>query len=110
MRWVEAGCLFERDHHRRVAVVLEALDADLLLANGCLFGGGTAIALRYGEYRESLDIDLLVSSRVGYRTLRELIAGGGLQALARKGARLHELRQARADQYGIRTLVEAVDV
>ncbi|HKW83534.1 MAG TPA: nucleotidyl transferase AbiEii/AbiGii toxin family protein, partial [Burkholderiaceae bacterium] len=49
--------MFEREHHRRVATVLEALDADVLKANACLFGGGTAIALRYGEYRESVDID-----------------------------------------------------
>ena len=34
--------MFEREHHRRVAAVLEALEADLLAANACLFGGGTA--------------------------------------------------------------------
>ena len=38
--------MFEREHHRRVAAVLGALDADLLAANACVFGGGTAIALR----------------------------------------------------------------
>jgi hypothetical protein len=103
--------LFERAHHRRVAAVLEALDAELLLSHGCLFGGGTAITLRFGEYRESLDIDLLVSSREGYRALRELVRrAGGVQALAMKGARLHQARDLRADQYGIRTLLEVVDV
>lgn len=103
--------MFEREHHRRVGAVLEALDAELLLSHRCLFGGGTAIALRFGEYRESLDIDLLVSSQDGYRALREMVRrGGGMQVLARKGARLHELREVRADQYGIRTLVNAVGV
>lgn len=37
----------------RIASVLEALDAGLLADSRCYFGGGTAIALRYGEYRES---------------------------------------------------------
>ncbi|WP_255343899.1 nucleotidyl transferase AbiEii/AbiGii toxin family protein [Methylibium sp. T29-B] len=53
--------MFERPHHRRIATILAALDADVLVANDCLFGGGTAMALRYGEYRESVDIDFLVS-------------------------------------------------
>ena len=37
--------MFEREHHRRVASVLQALDARLLHAHQCLFGGGTALAL-----------------------------------------------------------------
>ena len=55
-----------------MARVLEALDPELLLGSSCLFGGGTAIALLHGEYRESIDLDFLVSSRAGYRSLREL--------------------------------------
>jgi hypothetical protein len=31
-----------------------------------LFAGGTAIALRYGEYRESVDIDFLGSDLASY--------------------------------------------
>jgi hypothetical protein len=100
--------LFEREHHRRVASVLEALDADLLKANACLFGGGTAIALRYGEYRESVDIDFLVSDRAGYRALRQRIGGtGGLRAIQRAGRALDQARAVRADQYGLRTVVRA---
>jgi len=53
--------MFERPYHQRIALVLQALDGSLLRENGCLFGGGTSIALRYGEYRESVDIDFLVS-------------------------------------------------
>jgi hypothetical protein len=37
--------------------VLESLDADLLKQHNCFFAGGTAIALRYGEYRESVHMD-----------------------------------------------------
>ena len=98
--------MFEREHHRRVAHVLESLDADLLKASACLFGGGTAIALRYGEYRESVDIDFLVSDRDGYRSLRQRIGGaGGLRAIQRDGRTLEQLRDVRADQYGLRTVV-----
>jgi len=100
--------LFEREHHRRVAGVLEALDADVLKANACLFGGGTAIALRYGEYRESVDIDFLVSDRDGYRTLRQRVGGaGGLRAIQRPGRSVDQVRELRADQYGLRTVVRA---
>ena len=62
--------IFSRSHHQRIAKVLESLDGDLLKAHNCLFAGGTAIALRYGEYRESVDIDFLVSDLASYRHLR----------------------------------------
>lgn len=98
--------MFEREHHRRIAAVLAALDADVLAAHACWFGGGTAMALRYGEYRESVDIDFLVSDLAGYRALRQLLTGAkGLGALVRAGAVLTPVRELRADQYGLRTLV-----
>jgi hypothetical protein len=98
--------LFERPHHQRIAAILQSLDADLLLADRCLFGGGTAIALRHGEYRESVDIDFLVSDPNGYRALRERLTGpAGVQAIARAGALLEAAREVRADQYGVRTLL-----
>jgi hypothetical protein len=98
--------LFEREHHRRIASLLDSLDAGLLAESHCLFGGGTAIVLRNGEYRESLDVDFLVSSREGYRTLRQrMTSRKGAQALARPGAALEQLREVRADQYGLRTML-----
>jgi Nucleotidyl transferase AbiEii toxin, Type IV TA system len=99
--------LFERAYHRRIAQVLEALDADALRASHCWFGGGTAIALSRGEYRESRDIDFVVSDLDGFRRLRQKVTGKtGLRALARRGALLHPLREVRADQYGLRTLLD----
>ncbi len=99
--------MFERPHHRRIAAVLEALDADVLAADSCLFGGGTAMALRYGEYRESVDIDFLVSKVEGYRQLRQKLTGtDGMRALTRAGHALSQTRELRADQYGIRTLLQ----
>ena len=65
--------MFQREHHRRIARVLEQLDGELLRRHHCLFGGGTAIALLYGEFRESVDLDFLVSDREGYRGLRQSI-------------------------------------
>ncbi len=90
--------MFERPHHRRIAAVLEALDADVLKANDCLFGGGTAMALRYGEYRESVDIDFLVSKVEGYRHLRQRLTGpDGMRAITRPGHALSQTREVRAD-------------
>jgi hypothetical protein len=99
--------LFEREHHRRVARVLEALDARLLHGHRCLFGGGTAIALRHGEYRESMDIDFRVSHLDGYRALRQSMSGGaGIGAICRPGAEvIEQAREVRADQYGVRTML-----
>ena len=103
--------MFEREHHRRVARVLEALDAHLLHGHRCLFGGGTALLLRYGEYRESVDIDFLVSHREGYRALREAMSGAaGIRAICRPGAEaITPTREIRADQYGIRTMLRVDD-
>ena len=98
--------MFEREHHRRIAAILQSLDADLFAASACLFGGGTAMALRYGEYRESVDIDFLVSDKAGYRAMRQRLTGAkGIQSIARPGAVLEATREVRADQYGIRTLL-----
>ena len=101
------ACLFERERHCQVASVLEALNPALLADNGCLFAGGTAIAMRCGEYRESVDMDFLVSDLAGYRCLRHLLTGAdGIQALALAGGTLKQMREVRADQYGIRTMLE----
>ena len=103
--------MFEREHHRRIALVLQALDPAVLATHHCLFGGGTAIALRYGEFRESVDIDFLVADADGYRALRQLLGGAaGLAPLARPGLELELAREVRTDQYGIRTVVRTEGV
>lgn len=100
--------MFEREHHRDIALVLQALDPEVLAARRCYFGGGTAMALRYGEYRESLDIDFLVSDRGGYRDLRQMLStADGLRPLLRPGMAVEQTRAVRADQYGIRTQVRS---
>ena len=100
--------MFEREHHRSVALVLQSLQPEALAQRHCLFGGGTAMALRYGEYRESMDIDFLVSDLAGYRELRQMLGGAaGLGPITRPGMHIELAREVRADQYGIRTQVRS---
>ena len=103
--------MFDRPHHRQIAHVLSTLDGALLRENHCLFGGGTVITLRYGEYRESLNIDFLVSDVASYRDLRQLLTGpDGIAAIVRTGAvPLVQTREIRTDQYGIRTMLQGAD-
>lgn len=99
--------VFERAHHQRIARILQALDGGKLRSHACYFGGGTAIALRHGEYRESVAIDFLVSQVEHYRALRTALTGGpGLAGITREGhAPLEQAGDLRADQYGIRTRI-----
>lgn len=98
--------MFTRPHHQRIAKVLESLDADLLKKHNCPFAGGTAIALGYGEYRESVDMDFLVSDLSSYRYLRNLVREQGLQALMKStDAGQFQTSDIRSDQYGIRSKV-----
>jgi len=99
--------MFDRPHHNAIAVVLKALDAKLLFQAEAWFGGGTAIVLQLGEYRESVDIDFLCASQDGYRLLREATFGGSLDKIMTPDAGVVQLRDVRADQYGIRTQIEA---
>ena len=100
--------MFERPHHRDVALVLQSLDAPALSQRHCYFGGGTAMALRYGEYRESMDIDFVISDLVGYRDLRQMLGNvRDFLPIAREGIEVKLAREIRADQYGIRTQVRS---
>lgn len=100
-----SDCLFNREHHIRIAMILQSLDVELLNDNSCYFGGGTAIVLSHNEYRESLDIDFLVSDKKGYQTLRNLLNENGINAITRKNMELISVKGIRADQYGVRTML-----
>lgn len=100
------GRQYARPHHRTVARILDALDPALLMQCRCGFGGGTRIALALAEYRESEDIDFLCSDLAGYRNLRGAINDRSLGAiLPAPPAGIVLLRDVRADQYGIRTII-----
>ncbi len=95
--------MFRRPHHQRVAEVLSMLDAPLLAEHHCWFGGGTAIVLDNDEFRESVDIDFLVSDQQSYRQLRQIVRNHGLDALAT--GELAVGRTPSVDGYGIRASV-----
>lgn len=94
--------MFRRERHRHIEHILTSLEPGVLVDNQCWFGGGTAIALLNGEYRESVDIDFLVSDYACFRRLRE-IAGNNLDGLSTRPLDLS--RPVKADRYGIRTHV-----
>ena len=97
---------YRRQRHRNVARILHALDPDVLARTQCCFGGGTRLTLELDEYRESEDIDFLCSDLPGYRELRAAVEDRSLGILLPRlppGVTL--LRDVRADQYGIRTVL-----
>ena len=99
------AAMFKCEHNQKIHQVLQALDARFLAKHQCYFGGGTAIVLRRGEYRESVDIDFLVSDIAAYRELRkQLQEPQVLEQLFGIGrGPLIKLPEVRADQYGVRT-------
>lgn len=104
--------MFERPHHQRIAQLLLSLNGKLLGDSHCYFGGGTAIALRFGEYRESVDVDFAISDPDHYRDVRQMIRNASnLTPLMREDIDAFPLeREIRVDQYGIRTMVNVAGV
>ncbi|OLF72986.1 hypothetical protein AWH62_08495 [Maricaulis sp. W15] len=98
--------MYKRAHHNAIAKLLAAFNSDLLQDAECYFGGGTAIVLLLDEYRESVDVDFRCASAQGYRRLRELTFKGQFSPLLNPGARIDMLCELRADQYGIRTVLD----
>lgn len=102
-----AASSFKRPHHNRIAQVLQAFNPQVLDRCGCFFGGGTAIALAFGEFRESVDIDFLVSDLEGFREIRELMTGpNGLAPILKPGAHIELAREVRSSQYKVETMLK----
>ncbi|RYB92866.1 nucleotidyl transferase AbiEii/AbiGii toxin family protein [Ciceribacter ferrooxidans] len=95
---------FYRPQHENIAELLRSANRDLLMGSRCFFGGGTAIVLKNGEYRQSLDLDFLCADTDGYRKLRNALQEQGIGAIFPVEAK--PLREIQADGYGIRTLLE----
>jgi hypothetical protein len=94
---------YKRPLHRRLAGILERMDPRFLESARCFFGGGTHLVMSRGEFRESRDIDFLVSSQAGLRMLRETINERSLGKLFKAG--IHLVREVRADGHAIRTYI-----
>jgi len=90
--------MFRREHHQRIARALGRIKIENLVKCGCLFGGGTALVLQPGEYRESVDIDFLCGSIHDYGRIRRGIFDEGNTFLFREGTKLsRELIQGRSE-------------
>lgn len=100
--------MFERPHHQKIAKLLRAMDGDLLTRAKCYFGGGTAIALKLGEYRESVDVDFLCSDKTGYRLLRNAITPPTLGAVLRSP--IKHLRDVCTQRDKISTFLEVDEI
>jgi hypothetical protein len=100
--------MFERPHHQKIAKLLHAMDDDLLAEAKCYFGGGTAIALQLGEYRESIDVDFLCSDKDGYRLLRNAITPPTLGAILRSPVK--HIRDVRTQRDKISTFLEIDEI
>jgi len=87
---------YQLERHQVVAEILERLDADFLAASGIGFGGGTRIALELGEYRESVDIDLICPTTESFRAVRQAVSDRSVGALLREPVTLaREVRTMR---------------
>jgi len=65
---------FKLDHHKKILAILESFDADVLRESTTYFGGSPLLALDFGEYRLSKDIDFICPiSASGYKHLRTII-------------------------------------
>jgi hypothetical protein len=95
---------FRRPLHNRIAGLLERMDAQFLTEAECYFGGGTQLAMSHGEYRESRDVDFLVSSPGGLRKLRETVTDRSLGKLFRR--RVFFEREVRTERDAIRTFIK----
>ncbi|TJV07334.1 MAG: nucleotidyl transferase AbiEii/AbiGii toxin family protein [Mesorhizobium sp.] len=94
---------FTRPEHRIIGEALASIDRNFLFASQCWFAGGTAIVLKLGEYRRSLDVDFLCADATGYRDLRTLAVERGVRAFFPDP--VEAVRDFQIDQYGLRTVV-----
>lgn len=101
---------FSLGHHNKILTILTSLNADLFREGSAYFGGGTLLALDFGEYRWSKDVDFICPvSSSGYRSLRSAIFEGGYEALFSDLSQV-QVGRGTTDQYGIRMVVHVEDV
>jgi Nucleotidyl transferase AbiEii toxin, Type IV TA system len=96
--------MFEYPIHNQVLKVLKALRSDFLSDCQTYLGGGTQLALNYGEYRLSRDIDFLCPYGPSFSQLRRSIYDRGQAALfdATKMDGITLPREIRTDRDGLR--------
>lgn len=53
--------VWTKKHHNNIWDIMKSIDIETINKSGLVFAGGTLCALRYGEYRESVDIDFFTN-------------------------------------------------
>lgn len=97
---------FKRPESNCIAQVLQSLDAELLDRCKCFFGGGAAIALALGEFRQSIGIDFWVSDMEGYRELKErMTSENEFASILKPGMYIEQVRPVRPNQFGVATML-----
>ncbi|MGK7943761.1 MAG: nucleotidyl transferase AbiEii/AbiGii toxin family protein [Microcystaceae cyanobacterium] len=73
---------FKLKHHRKIIKILNSFNPTILHESYAYFGGGTLLALLFGEYRQSNDIDFVCSlATSSYKSMRTFIFNHGISAL-----------------------------
>lgn len=101
--------MYKFAHHNHVHTVLEKLRSDFFSDISACFGGGTLLALLYGEYRCSKGIDFMCPVGESYRCLRSELFEKSYNALFASTEGLLLPRDIKSDQYGVRFVVGVED-
>jgi hypothetical protein len=91
----------EAGDRQRIAELLSAFDATLREKAGCYLGGGAALVLALGEYRQLNNVNFMCASAEGYRLLRNTVQDALLGALLERPQHLPR-RAGCPDQGGFR--------
>lgn len=71
----------KKEYFEKVKKFIKNLQEKVFLENQIYFGGGSAIALKYDEFRFSRDLDFLSSSKNGFYQLKNMIREEGISSL-----------------------------
>jgi hypothetical protein len=104
--------MFEYTIHNHVLRVLQAMRSNFLRECQVYFGGGTQLALTYGEYRLSRDVDFLCPYGESFSRLRRSIYNHGQDALfdSTQMSGITLPGELRTDRDGVRFGVQVEDV
>ena len=94
----------ETGDRQRIAELLGAFDAKLLEKAGCYLGGGAALVLALGEYRQLNNVNFMCASAEGYRLLRNTVQDTHLGALLTRS--LPIVREVRTSAYVVSTFLD----
>lgn len=95
----------KKEYFKKVKRFIKNLQEKIFLENQIYFGGGSAIALKYDEFRFSKDLDFLSSSKNGFYQLKNRIREDGISYLL-KNEELIKVIDCKTNNYKITILLE----